>query len=212
MPYREIRFKFCARAKKLFPITEVSETIKVGSICVCERESVLLNSHAPSAPPPRWLRRVYRRVRYPAMAGSNQLSPPMYRERDFFIDNLLVRIITEMIKRTGLAPWEFEYLFPGSRISTFQGVHTLPGSLNSRMGDSPNQEIATLQTCSVSFGAVATAAWMLGTVLWRSEPLHPQSLFRRSFKPLALNAKPKTLNPKPGPTMTRKRRGYHSRP
>ena len=31
------------------------------------------------------------------------------QERDFFIDNLLVRIhlIVEMIKWTGLAPWEF---------------------------------------------------------------------------------------------------------
>ena len=31
------------------------------------------------------------------------------REREFFIDNLLVRIhyIIEMIKWTGLAPWEF---------------------------------------------------------------------------------------------------------
>ena len=33
--------------------------------------------------------------------------------REFFIDNLLVRIhfIIVMIRRTGLAPWEFE--FPG---------------------------------------------------------------------------------------------------
>ena len=35
------------------------------------------------------------------------------RERDFFIDNLLVRIhfIIEMIWGTGLAPWEFEIFF-----------------------------------------------------------------------------------------------------
>ena len=38
-----------------------------------------------------------------------------------FIDNLLVRIhhITVMIKWTGLAPWEFEFPFPGSLTSTF---------------------------------------------------------------------------------------------
>ena len=38
-----------------------------------------------------------------------------------FIDNLLVRIhfIIEMIWWTSLAPWEFEFLFPGSIISTF---------------------------------------------------------------------------------------------
>ena len=45
----------------------------------------------------------------------------MSREREFFIDNLLVRIhfIIEMIWWTGLAPWEFEFPFPGSLISTF---------------------------------------------------------------------------------------------
>ena len=33
------------------------------------------------------------------------------REREFFIDNLLVRIhfIIVMIRWTGLAPWEFEF-------------------------------------------------------------------------------------------------------
>ena len=36
-------------------------------------------------------------------------------EREFFIDNLLVRIhlIIAMIRWTGLAPWEFEFPFPG---------------------------------------------------------------------------------------------------
>ena len=35
------------------------------------------------------------------------------RERDFFIDNLLVRIhyIIVMIRWTGLAPWEFQLPF-----------------------------------------------------------------------------------------------------
>jgi len=42
-------------------------------------------------------------------------------EREFFIDNLLVRIhfIIVMIWWTGFAPWEFEFLFSGSLISTF---------------------------------------------------------------------------------------------
>ena len=42
-------------------------------------------------------------------------------EREFFIDNLLVRIhfIIEMIWWTGLAPWEFEFPFPGSLTSSF---------------------------------------------------------------------------------------------
>jgi len=39
-------------------------------------------------------------------------------EREFFIDNLLVRIhfiivMIRMIRWTGLAPWEFEFAFPG---------------------------------------------------------------------------------------------------
>jgi len=44
-------------------------------------------------------------------------------EREFFIDNLLVRIhiIIVMIRWTGLAPWEFEFPFPGSLTSTFLG-------------------------------------------------------------------------------------------
>jgi hypothetical protein len=43
------------------------------------------------------------------------------REREVFIDNLLVRIhsIMEMIWWTGLAPWEFEFPLPGSLIFTF---------------------------------------------------------------------------------------------
>ena len=42
-------------------------------------------------------------------------------EREFFIDNLLVRIhfIIVMIRWIGLAPWEFELPFPGSLTSTF---------------------------------------------------------------------------------------------
>ena len=41
-------------------------------------------------------------------------------EREFFIDNLLIRIycIIVMIRWTGLAPWEFEFPFSGSPTST----------------------------------------------------------------------------------------------
>jgi hypothetical protein len=41
-------------------------------------------------------------------------------EREFFIDNLLVRV-HRCFWCTGLAPWEFESPFPGSLISTFLG-------------------------------------------------------------------------------------------
>ena len=45
-------------------------------------------------------------------------------EREFFIDNLLVRIpfIIDMIWWSGLAPWKFEFPFPGSLTSTFLGA------------------------------------------------------------------------------------------
>ena len=41
--------------------------------------------------------------------------------KQFFIDNLLVRTdwIIEMIWWTGLAPWDLEFPFPSSLISTF---------------------------------------------------------------------------------------------
>ena len=47
---------------------------------------------------------------------------PANRVREFFIDNLLVRVhfIIVMIRWTGLAPWEFEFPFPGSLTSTFR--------------------------------------------------------------------------------------------
>ena len=43
------------------------------------------------------------------------------REREVFIEKLPVRIhlLIVMIRWTGLAPWEFEFTFPGSLISTF---------------------------------------------------------------------------------------------
>ena len=42
------------------------------------------------------------------------------RQREFFIDNLLVRIhfIIVMIRWTGLAPWEFEFPFPAALEAT----------------------------------------------------------------------------------------------
>ena len=53
----------------------------------------------------------------PAAAPTRPSGPD---EREFFIDNRLVRIhfIIVMIRWTGLAPWEFESPFPGSLTST----------------------------------------------------------------------------------------------
>ena len=59
--------------------------------------------------------------------------PDAYREREFFIANLLVRIhfIIVMIRWTGLAPWEFEFPFPGSLTSTFLST----GNLDRRVAE-----------------------------------------------------------------------------
>ena len=48
------------------------------------------------------------------------LRPAWMGGGEIFIGNLLVRIhsIIVMIRWTGLAPWEFEFLFPGSLTST----------------------------------------------------------------------------------------------
>ena len=48
----------------------------------------------------------------------------LQREREFVIDNLLVRnhFFIEMIRWTGLAPWDCEFPFPGSLISMFLGL------------------------------------------------------------------------------------------
>ena len=57
--------------------------------------------------------------------------PAEQRERDLFIDNLLVRIhfVVKMNWWTGLAPWVFEFPFPGSLISAFLGRTTLTATL-----------------------------------------------------------------------------------
>ena len=56
----------------------------------------------------------------------------MRRERDFFTDNLLVRVhfIIVIIRWTGLAPWEFEFPFPGSLASTFLQVAYMEGKMS----------------------------------------------------------------------------------
>jgi len=48
-------------------------------------------------------------------SGTDGVLRGEHAEREFFIDNLLVRIhlIIVMIRWTGLAPWEFKFPFPG---------------------------------------------------------------------------------------------------
>jgi len=52
-------------------------------------------------------------------------APHVPRQREFFIDNLLVRIhfIIVMMRWTGIAPWEFEFPIPGSLTPTFPPRH-----------------------------------------------------------------------------------------
>ena len=65
------------------------------------------------------------------------------REREFFIDNQLVRThcIIVMIRWTSLAPWEFEFPFPGSLTSTFLA----PGAKLRRCPEPPARTYHTVE-------------------------------------------------------------------
>ena len=69
--------------------------------------------------------------------GGLVLDCQIFAERDFFIDNQLVRIhfIIEMIWWIGLAPWESEFPCPGCHISTVLGVlaHTARPAVPNRV-------------------------------------------------------------------------------
>jgi len=71
---------------------------------------------APAAPPAL---RVDHVLAHHFVADHPQCPHP--HQKEFFIENLLVRIhcIIVMVRWTGLAPWEFEFPFPGSLTSTF---------------------------------------------------------------------------------------------
>ena len=59
----------------------------------------------------------------------SRCSPTSRPAREFYIDNLLVRIhsIIVMTRWTGLAPWVFEFPFPGSLPSHLPGRQELCG-------------------------------------------------------------------------------------
>jgi len=96
----------------------------------------------------------------------------------FFIDNLLVRIhfIIEMIRWTGLAPWECEFPFPGSLICTFIPA----GAHGNQQGRGQPQLLV-----------VPVGAGRHRLVHPRPETLNPQP------STLILNPQPLTLNPDP---------------
>jgi hypothetical protein len=66
------------------------------------------------------------------LRGAAARQDPDRCEKQFFIDDLLVRIhfIIVIIKWTGLAPWEFGFPFPGSPISTFLAPFSRQNSQN----------------------------------------------------------------------------------
>ena len=71
-----------------------------------------------------------------SLLSDETASIPYGREREFFFDNLLVRIyfIIEMIWLTSLVPRELEFTFSGSLTSTFQGSSFL-FSMRNRVHD-----------------------------------------------------------------------------
>jgi len=60
---------------------------------------------------------------------------PPSPEKEFLIDNLLVRLhfIIEIFQWTGLAPWESESLIPGRLISTCRVCGGIPDANSSRL-------------------------------------------------------------------------------
>ena len=76
--------------------------------------------YEPSSEPLQWEHRAGE-LQAQVQDLTAQLRKLKARTLYLFIDNLLVRIqfIIVMIRWTGLAPWEFEFPFPGSLISTF---------------------------------------------------------------------------------------------
>ena len=78
-------------------------------------------------------------------------SPPPCLEREFFIDDLLVRdhFIIVMIRWIGVVPWEFEFLFPGSLTSTF-----LASPIEVFLGSEIKAEVFRLKLSTAARGKV----------------------------------------------------------
>ena len=86
-----------------------------------------VREHTRKEPNPSTLEREAARARQVGEQTEAELEvarrPVLSPEREFFVDNLPVRIhfIIVMIRWTGLAPWESEFPFPGRLASTFLG-------------------------------------------------------------------------------------------
>ena len=97
-----------------------------------------------------------------------------------------------MIRRTGLAPWEFEFPFPGSLTSFFLGGGTLPSASTWEAHTlNPKIRISHLRTLKYMYLAMQVSTTSMATIeiMRRAQvcTLHP--------KPYTLHTKPDILHP-----------------
>ena len=147
-----------------------------------DRESTLTWWVRPGASPPT----------------SHEDAPPL-SEREFFIDNLLVRIhfIIVMIRRTGLAPWECEFPLPGSLTSTFLQVPHARERRRQRSGETLGHASRALFN---AYGLGARPDGLTGPYTLHPTPgtLHPYNLHPTPYPtPCTLHATRYTLHPTP---------------
>ena len=85
-------------------------------------------------------------------------------QREFILDNLLVRIhcIIVMIRWTGLAPWEFEFTFPGRLTSTFLASRSTPSAASVGLADYSEVDMLGLWYKSENFAAKKARARQIG--------------------------------------------------
>ena len=125
------------------------------------------------------------------------------QEREFFIDNLLVRIhfIIVMFRWTGLAPWEFESPFPGSLTSTFPGQPSIPTPSQHKPQPKPKPHLRTnsLDLQSLSFRLNFGARQRVSQPKQRNfvPGRHDLSLLGVAKMVQTLNLKPRTPNLRP---------------
>ena len=118
------------------------------------------------------------------------------REREFFIDSLLVRIhyIIVMVRWTGLAPWEFEFPFPSEQATKTNALRTFTGKPRP---DSQNLALTVFYVPYLLNGGVPCVVFVhneisAGTELCMRNGRHATT---RTQPPGAVRMKPSSLNP-----------------
>jgi len=127
---------------------------------------------------------------------NSSLAPTQIREREFFIDNLLARnhFIIVMIRWTGLAPWEFEFPFPGSLTSTFLADQIKPHG----HGAAVSHHVARKQRPLVTPdpGNLQPSLFFVITPNPKPQTATPKPQTQNP-QPSTLNPQPSTVNPQP---------------